>query len=172
MPSPPLKTRPSLLQHVAGALLAALSAASVDADTYRWVDDEGIVNFAERAPRDIPPERVTRLQDHSAPSRTEASASSETSQPTLDSAANPPPLSDRQQTLLNDLQAAEQVRQSQIADIRAENCARAQRVLANLTARTRLRVRNADGTERAMGEDERQQKISAARQGIVANCNS
>ena len=100
------------------------------------------------------------------------SASSETSQPTLDSAANPPPLSDRQQTLLNDLQAAEQVRQSQIADIRAENCARAQRVLANLTARTRLRVRNADGTERAMGEDERQQKISAARQGIVANCNS
>ncbi len=31
------------------------------ADTYRWVDDQGIVNYAAIAPRDLPPEQIRQI---------------------------------------------------------------------------------------------------------------
>ena len=74
--------------------------------------------------------------------------------------------------LMSDLEAAEQVRQEQIAKIRQDNCDRSRRVLNNLTAKTRIRVRNEDGSERALGEDERLERIAAAERGIADNCGA
>ena len=42
----------------------------------------------------------------------------------------------------------------------------------NLSLTARIRVRDPDGTQRVMGEDERQRRIEEAQQGIVTNCGA
>ena len=83
-----------------------------------------------------------------------------------------PDLSDQQQAMLDDLKAAELVRQEEVAKIRQANCEQSRQVLSNLSRTARIRVRDTNGEERAMGEDERQRRIEEAQQGIVANCNT
>ena len=158
-------------------LAAAISTAS-HADTYRWVDDNGVVNYSERVPRSVPAERVTKVADSSA-KRQDTAASSRTGN---SAAAQPPgasagprsqqPLSEDQQNLLEGLEAAEQQRQEQIAKIRQDNCERARRVLNNLSVRSRIRVRAEDGSERVLSEEERQERISDAQRGVAENCEA
>lgn len=74
--------------------------------------------------------------------------------------------------MLAELQQNEASRQQQVEKIRQENCQRSRRVLENLTSRGRIRINQQDGTQRAMPEEERQQRISDAQQGIVANCDA
>lgn len=159
--------------------LATIASPTSHADTYRWVDDNGVVNYAERVPRNVPAERVTRIAA-SSESRGSSRSSRRNTEPAVSSlpASTPAtqgsqvPLNNSQKDIMSDLEAAEQVRQEQIAKIRQNNCDRSRRVLNNLTAKTRIRVRNEDGTERSLGEDERQERISAAQRGIAENCEA
>ena len=153
-----------------------LLAAAAVADTYRWVDDNGVVNYAERVPRDVPAERVTKVSDmetkRSSASTPSTPAPISTSTTSGSRTTQNVPLNPNQKEIMRDLAQVEAQRAEQIAKIRADNCIRAQRVLTNLTASTRIRARAEDGTERVIGEDERQQKIAEAQQGIAENCDS
>ena len=82
------------------------------------------------------------------------------------------PLNEDQQKMLRALEAAEQQRLEQVAKIRQDNCDRSRRVLANLSAKSRIRLRGEDGTERVLGEDERQERIAAAQRGVATNCDA
>ncbi len=149
--------------------LACTFTTSALADTYRWVDAEGVVNYSERKPRGVDAELVSRT---SVP-RTETRPIETAPPPGIPGATqSQPELSERQQEMLTELQTAETDRQDQVAKIRQDNCDTARRVLENLTVRDRVRVRMEDGTTRMLGEEERQARIAEAQQGIVTNCES
>ena len=160
-----------------GLLMCALTGTAF-ADTYRWVDANGVVNYAEQMPRGVPAEQVTKIASTSGSRASSANSRTTTSAqpapvnraPALPSSQ--PELNEDQQEMLRELQSAEADRQEQVARIKQDNCDRSRRVLNNLTAKDRIRVRDNDGTERTLPEDERQQRIADAQRGIVEFCNS
>lgn len=158
-------------------LLATAVPLTSHADTYRWVDANGVVNYAERKPRGVPDEQITRVASES--KRGGQSSSSAANRPSTPSSTsltaptqNQAQLNPQQEDMLRGLQQAEVDRQAQVAQIKQDNCDRSRRVLSNLTAKDRIRVRSETGIERVLPEDERQEKISAAQRGIVENCNT
>ena len=167
----------SIFSLTTACVLSALSALPANADTYRWIDDNGVVNYAERVPRDVPAERVTKVAEGK--NKRESAPAPASPAPAVsnngDSGAlrtSQQPLTEDQQNLLNGLQAAEQSRQEQIAKIRQDNCDRSRRVLNNLSVNSRIRVRADDGSERVLDEDERQERIAAAQRGVAENCEA
>ncbi len=152
-------------------LLSIAIALPAAAETWRWVDADGVVNYSERKPRGIDAELIGGIPKSGTRTRTTAPAPA--AAPVLpDLSQSQPELSERQQQMLADLETAEAGRQAEVAKIRQENCATARRVLDNLTTRDRVRVRMENGTTRVLGEDERQARIAEAQQGIVTNCES
>jgi uncharacterized protein DUF4124 len=171
----------NLILLLAGSAVLLSATPAAHADTYRWVDDSGVVNYAERIPRDVPAERVSKIDSTDAPrtsTRTPARASTRAATPATPGSSSvgdnnsQVPLNANQKEVMRDLEAAEAQRQQQVAKIREDNCLRARRVLTNLSAKSRIRVRGEDGQERAIGEDERQQRIADAQRGIAENCDS
>ena len=140
--------------------------ASFAAEVYRWVDADGVVNYTQQKPRDIAVQQLTTSAGAPTVVR-EQPASKPVEQPETTET-----MTESQQRMLEDLQAKEQARQDEIARIREENCSKSRSVLSNLSAKERIRVRDDNGTERMMPEDERQRRISEAQQGIVQNCAS
>ncbi|MCZ6620224.1 MAG: DUF4124 domain-containing protein [Gammaproteobacteria bacterium] len=135
------------------------------AEVYRWVDENGVVNYTQNVPRGVKAQRIT----------TQAGAPSviaEVEEVSEDTEPETPPLTDEQKSMLDELKAAELARQQELARIRQTNCEQAREILANLSLTSRIRVRNPDGTQRVMGEDERQRRIEEAQQGIVTNCGA
>ncbi len=158
-----------------GLMLCAATltgATQANAATYRWVDDNGVVNYSERKPRGVPEERIT-LVSASTSSRTAASAAATPAPaPASPDTGSNNDLTEDQQEMLSRLQTAEQERQQAIAQIKQDNCEKSRKALADLTAKDRIRINLPDGTQRILGEDERQEFISQAQNGIVRNCDS
>ena len=71
---------------------------------------------------------------------------------------------------LEGLRAAEQARQDEIAQIKADNCQQSRDVLARLSLKNRIRVKGPDGEYTVMPEDERQQRISKAQENVALYC--
>ncbi len=139
-------------------------------EVYRWVDLDGIVNFAQLKPRGVQAEHIAT---GAAGLTVIAEKMDQLAGLPQGSESNKGPrLSPAQQDMLNDLQAAEQVRQNEIAKIKRANCNKSRNVLSRLSRADRIRVRDSTGSERIMGEDERQQRISDAHRGISENCTS
>jgi len=163
------KLRAKLSILTCSVCLCATFAIPGMANTYRWVDDNGVVNYAERKPRGISEDRVTVVagDDSAASARNSSSSASP-----VPATGGMPPLDDRQEQMMAELQRNEANRQEQVATIRKDNCERSRRVLNNLSVNNRIRVRAEDGNERVITEEERQQRIAEAQQGIVANCDS
>jgi len=150
-------------------LLFCCLPALMGAGVYRWVDENGVVNFTQQKPEHVAAERIapdsgTTLEDA-------AATDAPTAPPTAPSQpSGSDQLTDAQRQALAELNAAESARAAAVSDIRAANCERARGVLERLTATGRVRVRDENGTVQAMGEDERQQRMADARTGIVENC--
>ena len=140
--------------------LPILSGASV----YRWVDENGVVNFSQQAPRNVPENAVEEMNTQRF--RTNVVSASD-NQPR---AAEEPQLTAEQQALLDDIRSREAAIAEQEASARAETCERARSTLQRLQNSARMRVRSRDGSERIIGEDERQQRIADAKDVITANC--
>ena len=149
------------------ALLTAGLAHS--AEVYRWVDENGVVNFTQQKPRNVASQHL--VTKAGAPTLVRGAERAQAPQ-AASSTADGADMSTDQQQMLEDLRAAEEARQDEVARIRAANCERSRKVLANLSARGRIRVVDENGTERMMDEDERQRRISEAQQGIVDNCSA
>jgi len=158
-------------------------STTAQADTWRWVDGNGVVNYSERKPRGVADDQLTRIGSEQARGRSGSRnvpasqpISQPSSQPTVqaisDSNGDPLALNEQQQARLTELQSAEQARQAQVAKIRQENCELSRRVLANLTGKDRIRVTGADGSQRNLPENERQERIGQAQVGIASNCDA
>jgi hypothetical protein len=159
---------------VPGTLLlsAMLGSGSIQAEEiYRWVDADGVVNYTQQKPRDVAAESL--ITQRGAPTRVRSS-SARSSDPSArtDTDGTEQPMTDAQQRMLEELKAKEQARQQEVAEIREQNCSKSRRVLSDLSAKERIRVRDDNGQERIMPEDERQRRISDAQKGIVENCDA
>lgn len=156
-------------------------ASNLQADTYRWIDNGGVVNYSELKPRDVPADRITRIsggepsQTTRQPNRRAASSTAPapvTRPMVANNNAYDKNLSPAQREMMRNLQQAENGRQQQVARVRQDNCERSQRALSNLSAKDRIRVRADDGSQRVLPEEERQQRIREAQQGVVVNCDA
>ena len=148
-------------------MLSCLPALA-SAEVYRWVDANGVVNYTQQKPADVSAERIesqtgARVKDEQ-PAPPAATPAPDATQPPQDR------LTDAQREALQGLEAAEQARQAELANIRQANCERARGVLDRLSAYGRIKLREADGTERMMTEEERQERVAEAQRGVVENC--
>jgi hypothetical protein len=145
----------------------ALSAAPVNADNiYRWVDDNGVVNYTQQKPSGRDAEYIT-----TASGGARAVAEAPTPAPVA-STATGAPMNPEQEKMLEGLRAAEQSRQNEIAKLKEENCTKSRDVLARLSLKNRIRIRDENGESRVMPEDERQDRIAKAQEGVALYCVS
>ncbi len=131
-------------------------------EIYRYVDANGVVTYAQQLPYGVKGEQIHTVDG--APSVAVVAVPPKTEKPAE------PALSPQQQAMLDKLKQAEVARKDEIARIREANCTRSKEVLAKLSSAGRIRVKDADGQEVKMPEDERQSRIAEAQRGIVANC--
>ncbi|MEZ5558254.1 MAG: DUF4124 domain-containing protein [Pseudomonadales bacterium] len=150
-----------------GLLLCCLPLL-MGAQVYRWIDENGVVNYTQLKPEGVESELVSSDSGRAVTSAARSTPAAAGASP---ADGGEPSLSDRQQAMLRDLQAAEQARKEEFERVRADNCQRARDVLSRLSERGRIRVRGEDGQERMMTEEERQQRIDEAQRGVAANCD-
>ncbi|HEX7037532.1 MAG TPA: DUF4124 domain-containing protein [Pseudomonadales bacterium] len=151
-----------------GLTLCALPLL-MGATIYRWVDENGVVNYTQLKPEGVPAELVHADTGQRVTSEPAAGADRglETA-PTKEGE----PLTEAQQRMLEELRAAEQERQRQVAKVRESNCQQARDLLERLTSHGRLRVTGEDGEARVMPEEERQQRIEQAQRAVAVNCTN
>ena len=154
-----------LFKMLTGLILAFSFAYSVQAEIYRWVDANGVVNYTQKRPSDISADLVTTpLAPPSArrlASRRPGPAETKTRE-----------LSPEQQKMLDSLKEKEEARQAEIARIKASNCERSRNIVDRLSQEGRIRVKDSAGEERNLPEDERSQRINQAQKGVAENCLS
>ncbi len=166
----------------AAAITVGGYGVSVQADTYRWIDDNGVVNYSERKPKGVPASRVEVLSTGSSKSsrgsRAPASNNSSVASTRPIASANGRTgdvdrsnLNDEQLAMLDQLEQAEAERQARVTQIREDNCRRSRNVLTNLQTEGRIRLRDDSGTTRVMPEDERTRRIASAQEAIATNCS-
>ena len=141
-------------------LLLAAVPLLMGAEVYRWVDANGVVNSSQMKPRGVAAEQIAT--DPGAPPATPEAAPAPASSE----------LSTEQRRVRRDLQQQERTRQQDVAEIRAANCAHAQRTLEQLTVRSRVNLTEEDGTVRTLSEQERQARIKEAQDAVVEHCVS
>ncbi|MDH3642006.1 MAG: DUF4124 domain-containing protein [Gammaproteobacteria bacterium] len=142
------------------------------AEVYRWVDPNGVVNYTQMKPPGVKAQQITAQAGRPmvVAEATDQLAGRPGSEP--DESSDGPALTENQQTMLQDLQAAEQARQAEVNRIKQANCEKSRNVLNRLSGAERIRVRDSGGVERIMAEDERQRRINDAQRGISENCTS
>lgn len=151
------------------AIAATLAVSSIPAaadEIYRWIDDNGVVNYTQQKPRNAEAEEIVTNTG------SVRKASDSKPVPVPSSPATGKPLSAEQEKMLEGLRAAERARQDEIAKIKADNCQQSRDVLARLSLKNRLRVKGPDGEYTVMPEDERQERISKAQENIALYCVS
>jgi hypothetical protein len=133
------------------------------------VDLDGIVNFTQLKPRGVPAQQIVTGKHSTIVTEAIDPLDGE---PLGGQSNNGVRLTPEQQQMLDDLEAAEQVSQDEIAKIKKASCSKSRNLQGRLSRTSRIRVRDSDGSERIMGEDERQQRITGAQRGISENCIS
>lgn len=156
-------------KHLKFALLVLCLPALMGAEVYRWVDPNGVVNYTQLKPPGVKAQQITARAGRP---MVVADATDQLAGLPGEKPAEGPELSDDQEAMLRDLQAAEQARQDEVARIRQSNCDKSRNVLDRLSGTERIRVRDDSGAERVMAEDERERRISDAQRGIADNCTS
>ena len=165
-----MKLRNKSIFSLCSCIAIAIVTDSLHAEIYRWVDDDGIVNFAQRRPLNT--EAIMLGKPAKKRSSGKSSETINTSPLQSDQPAAQLKLSAEQREMYSALQEKEADRQAEINRIRASNCKRSRTLLQRLSANGRIRIRASDGDERNLPDEERIDRISQAQQAIVKNCNS
>jgi hypothetical protein len=128
---------------------------------YMWIDENGVTNFAQKDPKEYESIYVR----------------SSNNDVRLNRPRSPKPepkekAASRKQEVDPDIEIQDEREdiKEQIAKIRASNCQIGKRNLAKLEAYARIRVRGADGEERLISEEEKQERTIKARKTISENC--
>ena len=119
---------------------------SASAGLYKWVDEDGNVHYSQKAPRD---KKYKRLK--------KPPAAPEGSKPLYESVKKKP----------NNRKALSETARNN--KVRAENCNRAKKSLAEF--QINRRVREKDGSTRVITDKERETQIARAKNAIENFCN-
>ena len=124
---------------------------------YKWVDEDGNTHYSEK-----PPAGDIDVQTIKPP-------------PKVDTEAANQELANKQEQLKQvdenrSKQAEEEAALQQQAAIQKKNCETAQKNLATINANPRVYSTDEQGNRYKVGEDERQQKIAAAKKAIAEYC--
>lgn len=148
-------------------------------DYYVWVDENGVTNYSERNPKGYNAQHVTEstalgFPQDSANSRRPGRpppAQAPQAQSSDTPAATAPASAPGQEVDPDELAAQQRAAfEQEIAETKRKNCELGKRNLAQLQAYARIRVEGEDGTERLLGDEEKQARIDEARQIIRENC--
>ncbi|MFK7912742.1 MAG: DUF4124 domain-containing protein [Pseudomonadales bacterium] len=152
------------------AILTTILAAMpmlMGADVYRWTDTNGVINYTQQKPDGVQAELISsRGQVRRNPTSSAPAAAAPVASTSQD-----PSLNAEQQKIMEELKVAEAERKVAYEAAKKDNCERSQSLLKRLSAVGRIRVTGDDGNVTIIGEDERQERISAAQRGVAENCN-
>lgn len=157
-------------------LLASLfSFPSLGAEIYRWVDENGVVNYTQQKPRDVNANQVastkpSRLKKAGSTQKQSANPPSELTGNTEDvsrAAATP-----AKAGLAEPDAAARAKYEAAVEQARVKGCADAKKLVDQLQNRGRIRIRNAAGEEVAMSDAERASRINKAQAMIAEHCTT
>ena len=131
------------------ALVAWMTGTALAADTYKWTDDNGQVQYTQLPPKDRPYETIrvrSKQPEVTAPAATQAGKKDEAS---------------KQGDVAVAKAEAEKV---------ARNCELAKQNKEALLTIPKIRVTDKDGTERFMTDEERKEKMAATEVNISTYC--
>ncbi|MDO9624444.1 MAG: DUF4124 domain-containing protein [Pseudomonas sp.] len=135
------------------SLLLALSASAMASQVYKWVDAQGVTHFGAQPPQG---QQATTINTASPPPKTAKPEAA----PTFESIADP-----EQAAIDESVKRAVATQEAE----RKKYCESTRTNLAQLQNNPRVRV-EVDGEVRRLNEEERQQRISEAKQAIIKNC--
>lgn len=148
---------PRLLAATILSLFMVLPAQA--GDVYKWVDEDGVTHYGERAPSDTNYSTVKTYGEVPG-GGAEAKQRLEEQRAAKSSA---------------EAKEAEYAQQKKIADeqarVRAENCKGAKSNLKTIQENARVRILGDDGEFRYLTEEERQKQIENAKEVIADNCD-
>lgn len=174
-----LRSPSGFLSLLAGFALAVTTLSWAHAsEIYRWVDGDGVVNYSQQQPLGVDSEQIGKKKRRRAVGP--APVRAQLAPPSLDSPAPATPstqrpladgdLSSEQRKMLDDLKEEEADRRVEMARVRTEQCERSRDLLDKLSNNDRIRLREDDGTERVMPEEERLRRIDTAQRNVAAYC--
>jgi len=142
-------------------LLTIALATSVQAsEVFKWVDEEGVTHYGERAPMD---KDYSMIKTYG-----EVPSGAEDAKQRLEQ--------QRSDKKMADEKGVDYAKQKKAADqqamVRAENCKGAQNNLKTIQENARVRILGEDGEFRYLNDEERQKQIDTAKEMIAANCDS
>jgi hypothetical protein len=135
------------------SLLLALSASAMASQVYKWVDAQGATHFGAQPPQG---QQATTINTAAPPPKTAKPVAT----PTVESIADP-----EQAAIDEKVKLEVATREAE----RKKYCQSVRTNLAQLENNPRVRV-EVDGEARRLNEEERQQRISEAKQAIAKNC--
>jgi len=140
-------------------LAIALAASAQASEVFKWVDDEGVTHYEERAPAN---KDYSLIKTYGEVPSDAAAAKQRLEQQRADKKAA-------------DEKGVGYAEQKQAADaqakVRAENCKGARNNLKTIQENARVRILGDDGEFRYLSEEERQSQIDTAKEMISANCD-
>jgi len=130
-------------------------------EIYRWVDEDGVVHFGDRAPQQADAEKIV-LPSSPPPAPADTAAANPAQ------AANPQPPTAKQ---TRDESAKERELLEAKTEVTAESCENARYVVSQLEPSPRVNVTHEDGTVTRMDDNERLEKLAEAKAFIAGHCD-
>jgi hypothetical protein len=160
------------LESTAGllALLVLFFTATTYADEeyYTWIDENGVVNYAERNPQGLDARAITSSQrfgyQSDEPARQEAPAQTSA----LPAAA---PAADGDRDIDAEIATERDRIDKEIATAKKSNCNIGKLNLAQLENYNRIKVQGDDGEVRVLTDEEKQSRVDRAKKTIKENCS-
>jgi len=138
------------------ALLLSLPAALL-ADTYKWVNEEGVVTYSQTLPPDGKAERINVRSGTPSSNQSSQDQLNQLKQKVADSAED------------RELEKGKQQEEKSALAIKQKNCQSASSNLQKLEG-LGSRLYKTDGEYKRLSEEERQTLMNQAREQIKANC--
>ncbi len=140
-------------------IISTLFATTISADTYKWIDKDGQINYSQQAPRDV-----------------NATVIKTPPPPTID----PDAAQQQIDELINEQESNDQMRQQRQNQQKVEaqneanlekNCNTAQQQLEQYQNNPGRRSIDADGNVTRLTEEDRQQKIRESQVNVTKYCH-
>jgi hypothetical protein len=155
-------------------LALGLASALPAAAQWKWKDGAGKVQYSDRPPPASVPERDILQRPSNVRSFAPAPAADTPASPAAAAASAPgvdKDLEARRRAEEQARQAKEKAEKDKVAQVRAENCARARSYMQTLDSGVRIARTNAQGEREILGDEARAAETARTRELIAANCD-
>lgn len=143
--------------------LWATQSAAQD-EVYRWVDENGVVHFGDRAPKQQEAEVI------SIPQTSGVSPQSPYGSKQAEAADGQEPQPSAAQQARDERFEARKEKEAK-AEVIAKNCETARNVVSQLEPSPRVNVTHEDGTVTRMDDNERLEELARAKAFVAENCD-